>query len=162
MSVEGVNVTIDDEKDRKSGFCTCRWALGFTLSLVAGILHVVVTPFVDIVVLSFNSATAIVIQVFMAIFLLNEVFICKFDLTALFLIILGSACLILTANFNDQEYSTEVLKKDLMTPKSICYFVLVFLIVNLTFYVLKNMKQSLAHFEKDVENWLDQMKDQKK
>jgi len=40
MSVEGVNVTIDDEKDRKSGFCTCRWALGFTLSLVAGILHV--------------------------------------------------------------------------------------------------------------------------
>lgn len=95
------------------------------------------TPFVDIVVLSFNSATAIVIQVFMAIFVLNEVFICKFDLTALFLIILGSACLILTANFNEQAYTTEVLKKDLVTPKALCYFVLVFLIVNLTFYVLK-------------------------
>jgi len=24
------------------------------------------------------------------------------------------------------------------------------------------MKQSLAHFEKDVENWLDQMKDKQK
>ena len=120
MSVEAFNVAQDNVDDRRSGFFTCKWVIGFICSLIAGILHVgrcfrhtflsliyifllffiVVTPFVDIVVLSFNSATAILIQVFMAIFFLNEVFICKYDLTALFLIILGSSCLILTANFS--------------------------------------------------------------
>ena len=66
------------------------------------------TPFADIVLLSFNSATAIVIQIILAIVFLNEVFICKYDLPALALIISGSICIILTAR-PDQNMSTEAI-----------------------------------------------------
>lgn len=68
-------------------------------------MHAAATPFADIVLLSFNSASAILFQIVLALFFLNEVFICKFDLPALLLIMLGSTCIILTANFSDTPSS---------------------------------------------------------
>ena len=96
-----------------------------------------VTPFADIVLLSFNSATAILFQVVLALIFLNEVFICKYDLPALFLIILGSCLLILTANFSEVPNTVEELKHKLSSIKSICFFSFVFLLLNVTICVLK-------------------------
>ena len=95
------------------------------------------TPFADIVLLSFNSATAIVIQVLYAIFFFNEVFICKFDLPALFLIILGSIMIILTANFSLVQYDVDSLKHHLASVQSSAFFAFTVILVNLTFYLVK-------------------------
>ena len=58
-----------------------------------------VSPFADIVLLSFNAAMAIPIQMILAILFLKEIFIWRYDIPALFFIILGSGFIILTANF---------------------------------------------------------------
>ena len=71
------------------------------------------TPFADMVLLSFNAATAILFQVVLARVFLKEVLVWKYDLPALTLIILGSTCIILTANFSEAELTVESLKNDL-------------------------------------------------
>ena len=117
-------------------------------------LSLVVAPFVDIVLLTFNSATAIIFQIFLAIIFLNEVFICKYDMPALFLIILGTVCIILTANFDDHVSSVAVHKENLSDVRSMCFFVCVGVLLYLTFCILNRMRRSLAMFEKDTDLWL--------
>ena len=95
------------------------------------------TPFADIVLLSFNSATAIIIQVALSMLLLKEVFVCKYDLPALFLIILGSSLIILTANFSEVPKTVKMLKADLSDLRSIVFFACVFLLLSVTYFMLK-------------------------
>ena len=95
------------------------------------------TPFADIVLLSFNSATAILIQVVIALCFLNEVFICRYDLPALLLIIIGSICIILTANFNEVPSSVDSHKENLTSIKTISYGCLVLILLNITFFSVK-------------------------
>ena len=58
----------------------------------------VVLPFADLVLLASNSATAIVTSACFSICLLGEKFMWKYDLTALFLIILGNTLTIVQSN----------------------------------------------------------------
>ena len=95
------------------------------------------TPFADIVLLSFNSATAIIIQVLLGVFALNEVFICRYDLPALTLIIIGSIFIILTANFSDVVTSVSIHKENLTSIKTLVYFILIFILLNVTFIFVK-------------------------
>ena len=39
MSVEAHNAQVADPKDRKSGFLTLTWAIGISISFIAGFLH---------------------------------------------------------------------------------------------------------------------------
>lgn len=132
------------------------------LSIFAGILHAAATPFADIVLLSFNSATAIVIQVFIATCFLNEVIICRYDLPALFLIIIGSVFIILTANFDEVPSSVASHKEDLTSIKTILYGCLVFVLLNITFFTVKSLRRYLALFEQNAEEWLKEAKNDMK
>ena len=76
-------------------------------------------------------------QVFLGVFALNEVFICAYDLPALLLIISGSICIILTANFSDTASSVAIHKENLTSIKTLAYMVCVFLLLNLTFVFVK-------------------------
>ena len=58
------------------------------------------TPFADIVAMSLTEALAIVMQVTMAIIFLKEVCVCKYDLTAIFIILFGSGCIVMTTNLS--------------------------------------------------------------
>jgi len=94
-----------------------------------------ISPFADIVLLSANSATAIVVQVILALVFLNEVFICKFDLPALLLILLGSWLIIHTANFSDVELTVSIIKDNLCSFKSIVFFGFTFCLLNVIFWI---------------------------
>lgn len=98
---------------------------------------VAITPFADIVLLSFNSATAIIIQVLFALIFLNEVFICKYDLPALILIIFGSSLIILAANFAMVDYTVAILKTHLCSVKSIAFFTFTVCLLYTTIYIVK-------------------------
>ena len=111
------------------------------------------TPFADIVLLSFNSATAIVIQIILAIIFLNEIFICNYDLPALALIISGSICIILTANFSEHEGSVAKHKENLSDIRSVCFFSCVGVLIYLTICLLKRMRRNLATFERETDQW---------
>ena len=39
MSVESHNASTNENDNKKSGFITCIWAIGFGMSCIAGILH---------------------------------------------------------------------------------------------------------------------------
>ena len=93
-----------------------------------------ISPFADIVLLSANSATAIIVQVIMALVFLNEVFICKYDLPALFLILLGSFLIIYTANFTERELSVSTIKENFVSFKSITFFGFSFCLINIIFW----------------------------
>ena len=112
------------------------------------------TAFADIVLLSFNATTAIVFQVILSIIFLKEKLILKYDLPALILIIAGSACIILTANFSDLSVSVATLKDYLTSGKSIAFFAVTLSLLNLTFFVQKRMLLCLAVFERDTEKYL--------
>ena len=111
--------------------------------------------FADVVLLSFNAATAIVFQVILSMIFLKEKFICKFDLPALLLILAGSSCLILTANFTELPFTVETLKVNLTSIKSFAFWALTFAFLNISFFVLKRMLQNLAAFERDTELYLN-------
>ena len=96
----------------------------------------VVTPFADIVLLSFNAALAIIIQVIMSLIFLKEVCIVKYDVPAIILILIGSACIILTANFQEVELTGEEIKEKLTSIKSIIYEVVTVVLIAVTFIVL--------------------------
>ena len=124
------------------------------LLITCMIFFIVVTPFADIVLLSFNSATAIVINVLLAIIVLNEVFICRYDLPALTLIISGSVCIIMTANFSEHVSNVAVHKENLTSIRSVCFYSCVGLIFYLTVCLFKRMRKSLATFERETDLWL--------
>ena len=66
-------------------------------------------PFADLVLLASNSATAIVTSAIFSICLLGEKFMWKYDLTALFLIILGNTLTIVQSNkLKDERDITEI------------------------------------------------------
>lgn len=113
------------------------------------------TAFADIILLSFNAATAIIFQVILSIIVLKEVFVCRFDLPALILIIAGSMCIILTANFSDVESNVATLKGHLSSGKSIAFYSFTFILINLTFIAVRRMLKYLAIFELETEIYLN-------
>ena len=112
------------------------------------------TGFADIVLLSFNATTAIVFQVVLSMIFLNEKLLLKYDLPALILIIAGSACIILTANFSDMTVTVATFKDHLTSGKSIAFFAVTFSLLNFTFFVERRMLKCLALFERDTEKYL--------
>ena len=96
-------------KNAKNGFLRCKWWLGFMLEVVNSLLHVVDEAFVPLVVLSASGATAIVAGVMLSIFWLKEMFIWQYDVTAIVLILLGCAGIIVSANKQPDNYTFEEL-----------------------------------------------------
>lgn len=125
------------------------------MSVVGAAIHSgFVTPFADMVLLSFNAAFAIIIQIVLAIVFLKEVCSVKYDVTAIILIMIGSACIILTANFQEVELKMSDIMECLTSAKSITYYAFMILLISVTFMVLNRMLAKLAIFEREVETWL--------
>ena len=69
-----------------------------------------VLPFADLVLLASNSATAIIASSLLAICILGEKFVWKYDLTAIFLIIIGNTLTIVLSNkVRDNRAMDEIL-----------------------------------------------------
>ena len=73
---------------------------------------------------------------------------------ALVLIIGGSVCIILTANFSEHVFSIAVHKQNLSDIRSVCFFASVGILVYSTLCILRRMRRSLATFERDADLWL--------
>lgn len=90
----------------------------------------------------------------MALVFLNEVFICKYDLPALVLIIFGSSLIILSANFAMVDYDVAILKTNLCSVKSLAFFAFTLCLLYTTIHIVNWVRKQVSIFEKDVEKWL--------
>ena len=97
------------------------------------------------------SSSAIVIQVCLAVFCLKEVFVVRYDLTAIILILIGSSCIILTANFSKVVIKMKHIRKLLTSPKSMVYYSFTVVMIIGAFVLLNRVLRKLAVFERDVE-----------
>ena len=59
---------------KKLPFCTSQWLKGFLLMFVGSILHLVVLPFCELVLLSTSSATLIIFNTILSVYFLDEKF----------------------------------------------------------------------------------------
>ena len=73
--------------------CNSRWIIGFVLLLITSIIHMLLLPFADLVLLLCNSGFAILFSNIMSICILKEKAVIKYDLPAT--IMLTAACLMI-------------------------------------------------------------------
>ena len=66
----------------------------------------VVLPFADMTLLAANTATGIIVSVLLSIFCLGEIFIWKFDMTALLFIISGSVMIVSLSNTKETSFDS--------------------------------------------------------
>ena len=78
--------------------CNLTWWMGTLLMAIGTVIHLICLPYCDMTLLSANSTLAIIVNLMLSVWLFNEVFICKYDVPAMLLIIGGSAFIVLLAN----------------------------------------------------------------
>ena len=89
------------------GFFSLRWlGLGLVFVILAGIGHVVVLPFGDMILFTSTCSVAILFSSILSIWLLKEQFIWKYDLTATILICTGCALTVMQMHMGDVKYDT--------------------------------------------------------
>ena len=114
---------------RKQVFCTCKWLIGFILMALGSILHIVVLPFVDVVVLSTGTGISLVCNTVLAIWYLGESFNVKYDVPSFTLIIGGCATIVLLSQFDEIEYTPEDIKRLISSGGSIALYIMYFVAV---------------------------------
>ena len=88
-------------------YCSIRWLIGFALILLNVAVHSLVLPFVDLTLLSCNAATAIIVNIILAVKVLNEKFIWQYDLSAMILISSGSIIIAFNAHTEQVDFTPE-------------------------------------------------------
>ena len=130
-----------------------KWWMGFVM-IVCGIsIHIIVLPYADISLLAANAPLAIIVNIFLSIYLFDEKFVFKYDCPAIFLICLGCVMAVLLAHKTQVETNTKALLGILTSPKAVCFFVFVVLFMLITIYAVKRFEKALKNFEDDAEQF---------
>ena len=93
-------------------------------------------PFADLVLLASNSATAIVTSAIFSICLLGEKFMWKYDLTALFLIILGNTLTIIQSNKLKDERDIDEITNLFESTQTLVFFIFSLFLYSYTGYLI--------------------------
>ena len=89
------------------------------------------------VLLTCNSATAILVSSGLAICLLGEKFVWKYDLTALVLYIIGGTLTIVQANRQKTERTPEEIRELLSSPASITFYAFAAVLLLVTCFIVR-------------------------
>ena len=115
--------------------------MAFLLLAVGSFLHVAVLPWLDLVVWTVNSATALLFAIILSIVMLNEKFIVKYDLSCFILMVIGGGTILTLSNHEEQIFSTDDVKRILTQPQSLVFYA-VFIALWVTFFIVKNVIRS--------------------
>lgn len=118
---------------------------------VALVLHVFMLQYLDLTLIGANSVTGIVAATILSTQVLGEVFIAKYDLTALFCISFGCFTLVLQANTTQTEYNAEQVVDVLLAPRTLCFLGFCMFCILLSACILRSLLRKLRQFEQDVE-----------
>ena len=142
-----------DSQNSIRTYCTWRFQLGLFLMVVALINHIYMVRFLDLTLISANTAVNIVAAIVLSTNILGERFIWQYDLVALFLISLGCALIVINANTVQTEYTAEEVVALLRSPRTICFISFTLFCIVLSVLLLKAVLHRLRIFEKDAETY---------
>jgi len=118
---------------------------------MAGIVHVLVLPFADLVLLSTHCAWFVVFSQLLSIFWLREKWNPRYDLPAMICVIAGSLTIFAFSNFKEVNYSVEEIK-GLLTRTSSVSLIVGFGVFFIASLIIQNMiANQLAKFDRDAE-----------
>ena len=80
---------------------------------MGNIIHIIVLPYADITLLAANSPLAILMNLFLSIWLFGERWIWKYDMPAIVMIVSGTLIIVFLCNTKQQKYDGEKLLETL-------------------------------------------------
>ena len=134
-------------------YLSWRFIVGLIFILSAQAIHVVVLPFLDLTLMGANSSVAILTSMVLSVKCLGEKFVPKHDVTAFFLISVGSICIILNAHTEKVSYSAEQTFDILISPRALSYYAFATVFYLAVTCYIKRYLQALRSFEFDAENY---------
>ena len=149
-------------KDKQMGYSSPKWAIGITMCFFGTFFHVLVLPYADITLLSCNSATAIVANMLLSIYILKEKFIAGYDLIALFLITAGCFSIVLTVNTEQVSYEPADIIRILVSTPTLIYLFCCVILITANKIILDLFLKKMRTFEKSCQNWDFQVQTQRR
>ncbi len=104
------------------------------LLIISSLIHVVMLPFLPLILMAMNSATAIIIGAMLAVVFLNERIIWRYDLSAFLFISAGCTGIVLLSKSSEIAMTTEIVVDQLTQVSAI-----LFLVLYITFIVVDYM-----------------------
>ena len=118
---DGEFVRYEHSSNKKPVYCHCIWWIGFWMIIIGGGMQVGVLPWVDLVLISTNSITAIAFNTFLAVRYLNEKMNWKYDMPAFTLMGIGGFIIVMLANAQNKTFTSQEIV-DLLTSKQSLIF----------------------------------------
>ena len=87
-----------DDKIAKTVFCSWKGICGLLLVVVGFVGHFIALPFADLTLIACNSSSAVLMNVWISNKYLGEKFICKYDVTAMCMVAMGTLVIIMLSN----------------------------------------------------------------
>ncbi len=140
---------------RKNPLNTCEWKTGIFLTAVSSILHVVVLPFLDLVVIESGAAFAILFNSILAVYYLDEKVIWCYDLPAFSLIIGGSLCIVLLSDFSENSFTPDKIKSLLFSWSTLGFMAFYSATTFAAAVQYRWHSRQIEKFNKDTNTWLD-------
>ena len=131
-------------------YCRFRWLAGFLLLICGASCHLLAIAFINVVLLSANAATAILVNALLSIYFLGEKFICKFDLLAWSLICAGNAMIISASLTDDRSYTPEEIINILSSPTVIIFVISMFAFLAFSLVFIFQTTRKLRKFNIDA------------
>ena len=123
------------------------------LQTVGSLGHFVVLPWCDLTLIACNSATAILMNVYISWRYLGEKFVPKYDLPAVIFVGIGAFIIVYMSNKEQQTFTVDRILRLMTTWGSTLYFVTTILLTLLVHWLVPVILKKLRAFEKDCELW---------
>ena len=142
---------------KKNIYCMKRYIIGFCLLFIGSVWHVVVLPFCDVVLLSTNTATGILMALWLSIKYLGEKPVYKYDIPSAVLIVTGCLLICVLSSYSDKTFTSEEIHTLLTRPSSIMFLCFFACLVAGFFLTWKWFTKGLNRFNSDLTLWMKKL-----
>ena len=120
-------------KNKTPVYCNGKWCLGTFLIFAGSLVMAIALPWVDLVLISTNSVSAIAYNTFLSIKCLGEKFISKYDVPAFLFMGTGGVTILMLSSTSEKVFTKEMIFGILTSNRNLLFGsgVLVFLILTI-------------------------------
>ena len=140
-----------DQNHVATTYFSWRFFLGTCIITTASFGHIGLLPHLDLTLMGCNAAFAIMSSMFLSIKWLGESFIPKHDITALVLISIGCASIVINVNTDPIEFTADEAIELITSARSIAFLLMTIISFFITLLVTKCFLEALRRFELDID-----------
>ena len=148
---EDAKSTDIDQNHVATTYFSWRFFLGLCIIITASFGHIGLMPHLDLTLMGCNAAFAIMSSMFLSIKWLGESFIPKHDVTAVVLISLGCASIVINVNTDPIEFTADEAIELITSGRSVAFFLMTIVGYLITALVTKCFLEALRRFELDID-----------